>query len=113
MRSGRRFSTENFTLQAISTKTTDAGNSVHGEGCRVGYTVTTRVGNAVVRNRIKRRLRAAVTEVFPEYGRRAHDYALIARRNALNTDFTVIKQDLKRALDHVHANRAKGGGKRA
>ncbi len=108
LRKGRRFSTPNFTLQAIG-----ADSSTDKSVCRVGYTVTTRIGNAVVRNRIKRRLRAAVDEIFPTHGKAAHDYAIIARREALGADFGVIAQDLKRALDHVHSNKAKGGGKQA
>ncbi|MEM7216220.1 MAG: ribonuclease P protein component [Pseudomonadota bacterium] len=103
LRSGKRYSCANFVLQGIS----QSQNS----NCRVGFTVTTRNGSAVIRNRIKRRLRAAVSEVFPDKAKPGHDYAVIARRNALTADFATIVQDLKHALDHVHMNRAKGAGK--
>ena len=100
LRRGARYSANTFTLQAKS-----RADSVK---TRVGYTVTTKVGNAVVRNRIKRRLRAAVCQVFPSEAQAGFDYALIARRKAITAEFATIVQDLHRALDHVHANRAKG-----
>ncbi|MEM9331292.1 MAG: ribonuclease P protein component [Pseudomonadota bacterium] len=100
LRSGARMSVPSFTLQAKSRP--------DNQKARVGYTVTTKVGNAVERNRIKRRLRAAVSQVFPAAAHKEFDYALIARRNAINAEFATIVQDLHRALDHVHANRAKG-----
>lgn len=106
LRSGKRYSCANFSLQAK--KNVDAADQ---SDCRVGYTVTTKVGNAVVRNRIKRRFRAAVGESFPSFAKSGHDYAVIARSSALDAEFATIVQDLKAALDHVHKNRAKGAGK--
>lgn len=52
------------------------------EGFRVGYTVTTKCGNAVVRNRIKRRLRALVGELFPAAAVAGTDYIFIALEHA-------------------------------
>ncbi|MDC7676303.1 ribonuclease P protein component [Asticcacaulis machinosus] len=46
---------------------------------RVGFTATKKVGGAVVRNRAKRRLRAAAQQLIPEFGISGHDYVLIAR----------------------------------
>lgn len=46
---------------------------------RVGFTATKKVGGAVVRNRAKRRLRAAAQALIPELGVAGHDYVLIAR----------------------------------
>ena len=60
LRHGRKFTTPYFILRA-------APSDVAGQaGARVGYTVTTKCGNAVLRNRTKRRLRALVAEIFPE-----------------------------------------------
>ncbi|MEM7068378.1 MAG: ribonuclease P protein component [Pseudomonadota bacterium] len=108
LRSGKRYSTSNFTLQAKPTAEhlVDSERSRHA--CRVGYTVTTKVGNAVVRNRIRRRLKSAVSEVFPVKGKPSHDYALIARRKILSQDFAQLKLDLQQALDRIHSKRAKG-----
>ncbi|MEO0327573.1 MAG: ribonuclease P protein component [Pseudomonadota bacterium] len=79
--------------------------------CRVGYTVTTKVGNAVERNRIKRRLRAAVREVFPDNAKSGFDYCLIARRPLLTKAYSQIVLQLKQALDRLHAKEAKGSPK--
>lgn len=69
---------------------------------RVGFTVTKKNGNAVVRNRIRRRLRAAVSEVLPSAGRPGHDYVLIARPEALRAPFRELVSDLGRALRKLH-----------
>lgn len=74
----------------------------------VGYTVTKKVGNSVVRNRIKRRLRAAVSTVFPKKARPSFDYVIIGKHGALTQSFTSVLKDLEQALDHVHKNRSKG-----
>ena len=108
LRSGERHSTANFTLQSKPVELVGKNSS-----CRVGYTVTTKVGSSVVRNRIRRRLRSAVTEAFPGHCRPGYDYALIARRNALTCDFATIVQELHHALDRIHRNRAKGASGKA
>ena len=67
---------------------------------RVGYTVTKKIGNAVARNRIKRRFRAAAREVLPGLAEPGHDYVLIARPTALDRPWTALLDDLRRALKH-------------
>lgn len=76
-----------------------------GEGqCRVGYTVTTKCGNAVVRNRIKRRLRALVRELFSEHAVAGKDYVLIAlaqaKPSAAEVDFAILRAAMQQALTH-------------
>ncbi len=68
---------------------------------RIGYTVTKKLGNAVKRNRIKRRLRAAAREVLPQAGLPGHDYVLIARHAALECPFAHLLRDLQFALPRV------------
>jgi len=65
---------------------------------RVGFTVTRKVGNAVERNRARRRLRAAAAEVLSQGAQRGHDYVLIARRETLRRDFADLLADLAGAL---------------
>lgn len=69
--------------------------------CRVGYTVSKQVGNAVARNRAKRRLREAVRELFPIYAKLHRDYVLIARREIAEADYDKIVADLKFCLKRI------------
>lgn len=68
---------------------------------RVGYTVTKKIGNAVVRNRIKRRFRALARAVLPENGVPGADHILIGRSDGLTRDFAQLKADLTKALGKV------------
>jgi ribonuclease P protein component len=79
---------------------------------RVGFTVTRRLGNAVKRNRIRRRLRELARRVLGERGREGFDYVLIGRAATRERPFERLVGDLERALDEVHARAetARGSG---
>jgi len=64
---------------------------------RVGFTVTKKVGNAVVRNRTKRRLRAAAALVMPNAAP-GHDYVLIGRNDTAARPWNELKDDIETAL---------------
>ena len=68
---------------------------------RVGFTVTKKIGNAVIRNRIKRRFRALAREVIPERGIGGADHVMIGRSAAIDREYSVLRQDLERALAKV------------
>ncbi len=68
---------------------------------RVGYTVTTKCGNAVVRNRIKRRLRALVRELFPAHAMPDHDYILIALAGVTPSAAHAPMADLRAAMQRA------------
>ncbi len=69
----------------------------------VGFTASKKVGNAVARNRAKRRLRAVVRETLPELAQPGWDYVLIGRRDATaSQNFTALKADLTKALKRLH-----------
>ncbi len=71
---------------------------------RVGFTCSKKVGNAVARNRAKRRLREVARLVLPRYGRPGWDYVLIGRSEATAArEFQALQQDLVYALKKVHA----------
>lgn len=70
----------------------------HDPAMRAGFTVTKKIGNAVVRNRIKRRLRSLVRQVLPVAGSAGADHILIGRSDALVRQFAVLALDLKGAL---------------
>ena len=68
---------------------------------RVGFTVTKKIGNAVVRNRIKRRFRALAREVLPTDGYAGSDHVMIGRLAAMTREYSVLRHDLERALQRA------------
>ena len=81
------------------------------EGCRIGYTVTTKCGNAVIRNRTKRRLRALMRELLTLHGRPGIDYVIIARAdiNPSTADVPIaeLRAQLEKSLTYMAARLAK------
>jgi ribonuclease P protein component len=73
---------------------------------RVGFTVTRKIGNAVTRNRARRRLKAAAARILPLEARSGRDYVLIGRAATIDRPFVLLCQDLSRALGRVE----KAGG---
>lgn len=70
---------------------------------RVGYTCSKKIGNAVARNRAKRRLRAVVAEVLALHARPGWDYVLIGRPGVtIDLPFDDLKGDLRYALRKIH-----------
>lgn len=68
---------------------------------RVGYTVTKKVGNAVIRNRVKRRFRELAQELLPQAGVAGADHVIIGRNSAVERDFGKLRSDLAKALAKV------------
>ena len=69
---------------------------------RVGFTASRKIGNAVVRNRAKRRLRAAAAQLLPLLGRGGHDYVLVARGTTVARTFAALLSDITGALNAAH-----------
>lgn len=69
---------------------------------RVGFTASRKVGNAVARNRAKRRLRAAASQLLPLLGRKGHDYVLVARASTGTRAFDALLADVTVALQAAH-----------
>lgn len=98
IRGGARCPLPPFVLETKPRAETDAATS----GPRFGFTVTKAIGNAVIRNRVRRRLKAAVTAIAATVARPGFDYVLIARSAAIERDFSQLKKDLERAFHRVH-----------
>jgi ribonuclease P protein component len=95
----RRQGTNGFLLQA---RDRSDGDPV----ARVGFTASKKIGNAVARNRAKRRLRALVREVLAPEARPGWDYVLVARPEATVTrPYAELRADLVAALHSVHRGR--------
>jgi len=68
---------------------------------RVGFTVTKKIGNAVIRNRMKRRFREIARAALPEHGIVGADHVIIGRASGVERDFPALQNDLHRALKMV------------
>jgi ribonuclease P protein component len=109
---GRRQHQRCFVLQARHRQGADpapgerAGDSraesERAPAARFGFTVTKKVGNAVIRNRIRRRLREAVRLADFSLSKASHDYVLVARIEALTAPFDELRGELARALTRIH-----------
>lgn len=78
-----------------------------GGGIRVGYTASKKVGNAVIRNRAKRRLRALARAVLLPQGKPGWDYVLVARAaETVARPYTQLETELAAALAKIHASRS-------
>jgi ribonuclease P protein component len=71
-------------------------------GWRVGFTASRKIGNAVARNRAKRRLRAAASQLLPLLARGGHDYVLVARASTGTRGFEALLADVTAALKAAH-----------
>ena len=95
---GARAPASGFVLQALKRR--------EDGPVRVGFTVSKKVGNAVERNRVRRRLREMVRLVAREPMQPGHDYVLIGRRAALELPFERLAEEFTRALGRVHGRGA-------
>jgi len=68
---------------------------------RVGFTVTKKIGNAVVRNRMKRRFRELAREIISSAGHAGSDHVMIGRSTGIERDFGDLRADLTKALERV------------
>lgn len=96
--SGKKFITNSFILQMVKRA---ENHPVPACGARIGFTVTKKMGGAVARNRIKRRLREAARPVFAKLGQAGHDYVVISRHKALTCDFSELTRDMEFAFTRI------------
>jgi ribonuclease P protein component len=68
---------------------------------RVGFTVTKKIGGAVIRNRMKRRFRALARELVPANGIAGADHVMIGRAKGIERDYSLLRSELAGALDQL------------
>jgi len=93
----RKWVTPSLILQTLPQDETARGS----EGIGVGFTASRRVGNAVTRNRARRRLRAAAAAVMTDHAARGFDYVLVARLETPRRKYQALLADLEDALRHL------------
>src|SRR6478736_589866 len=89
-----------ITLETCKTPPDAAGAPT--QTWRVGFTASRKVGNAVARNRAKRRLRAAASQLLPLLARQGHDYVLVARASTGTRPYQALLADVTTALKAAH-----------
>ena len=102
-RKGQRARLPSLIVEARQTPEADC----RPDTIRVGFTCTKRLGNAVRRNRTKRRLRAAARDVLSRMGKPGMDYVIIGKIETADTPFDQLTSDLEKAVHRVTAPRPK------
>lgn len=91
---GKRYATPGFVLLVSDRRDEDPE-------IRLGITITKKVGNAVVRNRMRRRFRELAREMLANKGKAGADHVLIGRDGGIEKDFAELRADMARALDKL------------
>ncbi|MGB5078767.1 MAG: ribonuclease P protein component [Sphingorhabdus sp.] len=91
---GKRYATPGFVL--LQRDRNDGDPEI-----RLGITITKKVGNAVIRNRMRRRFRELARALVPEKGKAGADYVLIGRDSGIEKNFLDLTRDMARALDKI------------
>jgi ribonuclease P protein component len=91
---GKRYATPGFVLLVSDRRDEDSA-------IRLGITITKKVGNAVIRNRMRRRFRELMRELLGEKGKAGADHILIGRDGGIERDFGELRADMARALDKL------------
>ena len=94
VRGGFRASVTSFLVEAKARPK----NSGAGREARFGFTVTKKLGGAVKRNRIRRRIKAAITDSHIAVALAGFDYVVVARTAAFDRDFALVREDALKAL---------------
>src|SRR5689334_19562945 len=93
---GKRVPMPGFVLLVRDRKDSDSS-------MRVGFTVTKKIGGAVIRNRMKRRFRALAREIMSVKGLAGSDHVMIGRSKGIERDYDLLRSELSQALDRVRS----------
>ncbi len=91
---GKRFATSGFVLLVYE-------RNDDNPAIRLGITITKKVGNAVIRNRMRRRFRALMREMLDANGKAGADHILIGRGSGIEMDFDRLRSDMQRGLNKL------------
>lgn len=91
---GKRFATPGFVLLVFDRRDDDAVK-------RLGITITKKVGNAVIRNRMRRRFRVLAAEMLADKGKSGADHILIGRDGGIERDFSLLRDEMMKALEKL------------
>jgi ribonuclease P protein component len=91
---GKRFATSGFVLLVHDRNDDDPA-------IRLGITITKKVGNAVIRNRMRRRFRSLMREMLDDSGKAGADHILIGRGSGIEMDFGRLRADMQRGLNKL------------
>lgn len=100
----RRSAQPGLLLQAAPAP--DLSGSAEFQGIRIGFTASRKVGNAVLRNRARRRLKALARELLQAHAQPGHDYVLVARQATPERAYGDLRRDLEAALKRLKLWRA-------
>lgn len=111
-KSGRKWVAPGLIVQARQRDGGETSADGSDGSVRVGFTVTKKVGNAVIRNRVRRRLKAVAAEILPEQAAHGQDLVIIGRMAAITRPYQALKKDLETAVGKLARAKDTGGGKR-
>ena len=104
-RQGRKWAMEGLVLQVRERISQEATNELKSNDVRVGFTVTKKVGNSVIRNRVRRRLKAATGAVLAETAVNGLDLVIIGRMGTIKRPYLALIKDLKIALKKLKVDK--------
>ncbi len=107
---GRRFRSSAFTVQVLDGTQRPEDDKPVEDGLRIGLTASRKVGNAVIRNRVRRRLRVAAQQAFAAQAGRPCDVVIVARTETLTAPFEMLVGELSVAIERA---RPQGQGRKS
>ena len=102
---GQKWAAGGLVLQVRKRTPQDVVDDLEADAVRVGFTVTKKVGNSVVRNRVRRRLRAVADEVLPKTVACGLDLVIIGRMGTIKRPYSALVNDLQTALKKLKADK--------
>ena len=110
VRGGQRSGTDSFLIETKSRQTpsTSVPGAIETTDTRFGFTITKKLGGAVVRNKIRRRLKSVVRALDADTVSAGYDYVVVARRGVLAQPYASLAADFRRALEKIHRAAAVG-----